>query len=357
MGQSKDTTTRKGKPALKEYERYQIEILLKQGKKPTEIGKLMDRDRRTIEREIVRGTVEQRDSEWRTHRVYCADAGQRVAEERQANKGRPLKIGKDHALAAYLERKIRLEKYAPEAALAERARTGEGGYTRLCVKTVYNYIDRGMFAGLSNKDLPVKKGKTKRPYRPVKRAALNNLRGRSIQERPAAVETRATYGHWEMDCVVGKGKACLLVLTERATRQEVLFKMPEKTQAQVVRCLDRLERRYGKRFSALFCTITMDNGSEFLDMASLERSCLKKGAKRTTCYYAHPYCAWERGSNEVNNRLIRRFVPKGTEIANLTKRDVARIEHWMNHYPRRLFHGKSAAEIVSAFLDPLAWAT
>lgn len=357
MGQQENSTKKQGKPALQEKERYQIEILAKEGKKAQDIATLLGRDRRTIERELVRGTVEQVDSEWRTHRVYCADVGQRVAEERQVNKGRPLKIGKDHALAAYLEVKIGREKYSPEAALQALKRTGKGQYTSLCFKTVYNYIDQGLFLNLSNKDLPVKKDAKKRAYRPVRRVALNNLSGRSIQDRPTHVEAREDYGHWEMDCVVGKGRACLLVLTERSCRRELIFKLREKTQAQVVRCIDHLERKHGKRFSQLFQSITMDNGSEFLDMQSLERSCLRKGKKRTTCYYAHPYCAWERGSNEVNNRLIRRFIPKGTDIAKISRREVARIEHWMNHYPRRQFGFRSAMEVEAALLHHSTWAT
>ena len=80
----------------------------------------------------------------------------------------------------------------------------------------------------------------------------------------------------------------------------------------------------------------------------LEASCLKAGAKRTTCYYAHPYSAWERGSNEVSNKLIRRFVPKGTNIDRLTKTDIRRIEHWMNNYPRRMFGYKTANDIMAA---------
>lgn len=349
MSQEKDTTKKKRKPALKERERYQIEILCKEGKRAKEIAELLGRHRRTIERELRRGTVEQMDSQWRMWQVYYADVGQRIATDRQSNKGRTLKIGRDHRLAERLEELIGERRYSPEAALA--VVRGEGASTSLCVKTVYNYIDQGVFLRLSNKDLPVKKDAKKRSYHPLRRVALNNTKGRSIEERPATVGKRETYGHWEMDCVVGKGKACLLVLTERASRQEIIFKLREKTQAQVIRCVDRLERKYGERFSQIFSSITMDNGSEFLDMASLERSCLRKGKRRTICYYAHPYCAWERGSNEVNNRLIRRFVPKGSDIAKLTAKDIKRIELWMNFYPRRQFGFQSAMDVVSA-LNP-----
>jgi IS30 family transposase len=81
-----------------------------------------------------------------------------------------------------------------------------------------------------------------------------------------------------MDCVVsgkGKGKAALLVLTERKFRKEIIRKMPEKTQKSVKKTLDRLEREYGARFSEVFKTITVDNGSEFLNSVELESSIRK----------------------------------------------------------------------------------
>jgi IS30 family transposase len=92
----------------------------------------------------------------------------------------------------------------------------------------------------------------------------------------------------------------------------------------------------------------MDDGSEFLDAESLERSCLKPGEKRTTCYYVHPYNAYERGSNENANKLTRRFVPKGMDIGKLKESDLKRIERWMNNYPRRMFGYKSANDMKNA---------
>ena len=199
--------------------------------------------------------------------------------------------------------------------------------TQICTKTVYNYIDKNVFLNITNKDLSVKKDGKKRIQRITRAVALNNLNGRSIEERPQSIESRKEPGHWEMDCVVGKGKACLLVMTERTKRQELIFKLKAKKQENVKEVIDQLERKYKNQFREKFKTITMDNGSEFLDQEALEASCLKAGEKLTTCYYAHPYSAWERGSNEVANKLIRRFVPKGTNINKLTKAEIRRIEH------------------------------
>jgi transposase, IS30 family len=348
MGQEQNST-RAGKwKQLSERERYQIEILLQSGLSPIEIGGRIGRDRRTIEREITRGSVVQRDTYLRDRLRYCADAGQRIHSERAANKGRPLKIGYDHRLAEYIEKKIGQEKYSPDAVIGEIRAKGLRFEVGICTKTLYSYIDKEIFLNISNKDLQVKKSGKKRGYQEVRKVALNNLRGRSIDERPESVETREGTGHWEMDCVVGKGKACLLVMTERKSRKELIFKLGAKNQEYVKEVIDRLERKYKGRFGEVFKSITMDNGGEFLNSEALETSSIKPGENRTTCYYAHPYSAWERGSNEVSNKLIRRFVPKGTNIGSLTKTDIRRVEHWMNNYPRRLFGYKSANEIFAA---------
>ena len=358
MGQEQSNIKGKKWEQLREQERYKIEALLKAKKRPKEIAEQLKRDRRTIEREIERGSVIQRREnpyvsrnpkvpEYIDEMVYCADVGQRKHEEKAANKGRGLKIGHDHALVTYLEEKIGKERYSPDAAIGEIKAKGLKFSVSICTKTVYNYLDKEIFLGISNKDLPIKRDGKKRKYRKTRKIALNNIKGRSIEERPEAVEDRAEYGHWEMDCVVGKGRACLLVLTERKSRQQLIFRMPSKTQRCVHDVMDRLERHHKGKFKRIFQSITMDNGCEFLDMNGLEESILRLGTKRTTCYYAHPYSAWERGSNENANRLIRRFIPKGADIGKYTLAEIKRIEHWMNHYPRRMFGYKTANDMVA----------
>ena len=348
MGQKQHSKKARKWEQLSEKERYQIEILLKEKRTAQQIGRRLGRDRRTIEREIVRGSVVQLDSELREHIKYCADAGQRIHNERGSNKGRPLKIGHDYKLAAYIETKIREERYSPDAVIGEMKTKGIRFKTEICTKTVYNYIDKNVFLNITNKDLPVKKDGKKRKYRATRTVALNNLKGRSIEERPGSIGSREDRGHWEMDCVVGKGKSCLLVMTERISRKELIFKLKAKKQEHVITVLDQLERRYKGRFGELFKSITMDNGCEFLNHEALEASIMRVGQKRTTCYYAHPYSAWERGSNEAANKLIRRFVPKGTNINHLTKADIRRVEYWMNNYPRRIFGYRTADEIFAA---------
>ena len=114
--------------------------------------------------------------------------------------------------------------------------------------------------------------KHKKHYRKV--IAKRPPKGTSIEKRPVEILKRDTFGHWEMDCVVGKQhtRNVLLVLTERLTRYEIVMRMPNRKAETVVDYLDKLERKHGKRFLKMFKSITIDNGSEFADcMAADER--------------------------------------------------------------------------------------
>ena len=348
MSQYNNTLNSRRNKHLTERERYKIELLLKEGMTALAIAKRLGRHKRTIEREIRRGTVRLLNSDLSYREEYCADAAQRIYDENANNKGPGLKIGKDHKLAKYIEENIIKEKYSPDAVIGGIKAKGLKFETTICTKTLYNYIDQGVFANITNKDLPVKKNGKKGMYRKV-RIAHKNLKGTSIEERPAEVEKREEYGHWEMDCVEGKkgiSKATLLVLSERKRREQIIYKMPDQTQESVIRILDTLERKHGKHFKEKFKTITVDNGSEFLNFKDMERSIKKPGKQRTKIYYAHPYSSWERGTNENSNKLIRRFIPKGTDIGKISKRKIKYIEKWMNNYPRRILGYKSPNDLT-----------
>lgn len=349
MSQRNYTVENKKNKHLTEKERYTIEILLKEKLKASEIAKRLGKHQRTIEREITKGKIRLLNSNLSYREEYCADRGQAVYQANGANKGCNLKIGKDHQLVQHIEKLIVRRKYSPDAVMGEIKAKGLKFKTSICTKTLYNYIDKGIFTNISNQDLPVKKDKKKGIYRKVK-IAHKNLKGTSIEERPIEIEQREEYGHWEMDCVVGprKGKgAVLLVLSERCSREEIICKMPGKTQEAVKAALDKLEVKYGEHFRRKFKTITVDNGSEFLNFRQIEQSKLAADESRVKVYYAHPYSSWERGTNENINKMIRRFIPKGTDIGIITEARIRRIEQWINNYPRRIFGYQSANEIAS----------
>jgi IS30 family transposase len=249
----------------------------------------------------------------------------------------------------HIESKIIDEKYSPAAALMDIAQRGLKFQVTICATTLYSYIDKGIFLKLTNKNLPVKATRAK-TYNRVRRA--HAPKGDSIEQRPEEVDDRTTFGHWEMDTVKGKRdtKKVLLVLTERLTRQEVKMAMANNEAESVVKALNKLERRYGKMFSKVFLSITVDNGSEFANCDGMEKSCLRKGV-RTKIYYCHPYSSWERGSNENQNRLIRRWIPKGAPIENYTDDEIEFIENWINNYPRAIFKGRSSAALYAEHIS------
>ena len=196
------------------------------------------------------------------------------------------------------------------------------------------------------------KGKSKsKKYRKVTQARPQ--RGESIEKRPEEIQSRESFGHWEMDSVLpGKGgKKTLLVLTERRTRAELIRLLEDHTAESVVKALNRIERKIGsEKFSKIFKSITIDNGPEFSDCDGMEKSCIKAG-NRTKVYYCHPYSAYERGSNENQNKMIRRHYPKGTNFDNLTAKDIKKLESWINNYPREMFNFYSSADLLEACLN------
>lgn len=126
-----------------------------------------------------------------------------------------------------------------------------------------------------------------------------------------------------MDLVVGaKGtKGAVLTLTDRQTRLEICRKLPDKKAASVRAALDQIEKDMGeRRFRDTFRSITTDNGSEFLEYEQLTKSVFQ--GKRFEVYYCHSYSAWEKGSNENANRLLRRFFPKGTDFSKVTDQEI-----------------------------------
>lgn len=340
---------------LSQNDRIKMETMLNSGHKVAEVAEYLHVHRSTIYREIKRGEYTHRNSDYTEEIRYSSDLGQKNHDWNAQGKGRNIKIGNDRPLAEYIEGKIIEDKYSPEAALAAAAESGIEFTTSISVRTLYRYIDKGIFLKLTNKDLPVK-GKRKKHNKKVK-VQKRASAGESIENRPDEVKDREIFGHWEMDTVKGKQgvtKSCMLVLTERKTRDEIIVKLPDQKAASVVEAIDRLERKWGDMFTKVFRSITVDNGVEFSDYEGLERSVLHEGEKRTFAFYCHPYSSWERGSNENNNRLIRRHIPKGEDFDEKQDRDIEYIENWINNYPRGIFGFKTSAQLFEEEIKKLA---
>lgn len=331
-------------------DRLTIEKMLRQGYSKPQIARYLGVHHSTVYDECKRGAVELIDSELRTYTGYSPEVAEAYHKERVKNMEKGLKIGSDHALANWLVETIS-SGYSPSAACSMMGKTPETTFScTLCRQTVYKYIDNGDLWPLTNKMLRYK-GTRKRNYHHVQRAA-RAPRGDSIERRPGHIDSREEIGHWEMDSVEGakSTEKALLVLTERATRNEIIIPMRRQTAACVVRALDGLERQYGmRRFKQIFKTITVDNGSEFSDCKGMERSCTGQG-ERTHMYYCHPRSPGERGSNEKQNQLIRWHFPKGTDFRKVSNKKVRQAQEWINNYPRLILGWHTSAELFQQFL-------
>lgn len=334
---------------ITERERYQIEALYRKGCPVKEIAVQLGRCKATIYNELKRGMTTLIKSDLTEYETYCADVAQNKAVYNATNKGRDLKIGNDYEYANFVTEYIRDKKYSPYAVIQHIKNNNLKFKTEISSKnTLYNYIRMGLFEGVTMESLPCPR-KTQGRGIVARRVALNNAVCKSIEERDKEILKREEVGHWEMDTVVsGKGgKGALLVLTERATRYEEIFKISAKSQESVRACIDQIETSIGlEGFQQKYKTITCDNGVEFLDSDGIEKS-VDGTSSRTSLYFCHPYCSSERGSNENLNRMIRRFIPKGSDISSYTDECIEAIQTWMNNYPRKIHGGRTALELYS----------
>ena len=150
---------------------------------------------------------------------------------------------------------------------------------------------------------------------------------RMISERPAIVEARSRIGDWEADTILGalSDSHGLLSLVERKTGYLVLGKLRARTTAEVNRRAIPLIHRPPHPVQ----TVTSDNGTEFHDDAALE------AATQAAFYFATPHHAWERGTNENTNGLVRQYLPKRTRMADLTQQDGDVLARQLNQRPRK----------------------
>ena len=327
---------------LTEKDRYFIEKALKQKQSVNEIAIALGKHRATIYREIKRGLREHRKSlDWSIEKVYCSDSAQEDYQKKKKKTGRKPKLKHDDEFLKYVSYMLQAKRYSLEA-ICYRAKN-----KKVCLKTLYNYIHKGYMKDVTIYHLPYVSHKKKKKIKVVKRKFE---RGRSIELRPKHIEERTEYGHWEMDTVYSarSDKSCLLVLSERMTREEIIIKCKDRTVNSIIKAINRYEKKIGApAFRNKFKTITCDNGAEFSDWNAIEKSYLNKG-KRTTVYFCHPYCSAERGTNENINRMIRRWIPKGDDIGLYSVSEIQDIQDWINNYPRGLFKGLSTNEYKNA---------
>ena len=340
MNQCKYSTNKKEWTTLSLEERKLIEKYLRQGFSVNKIAQAIGRHRSTIYRELKKGSVLQtvatkgynkHAQPYEEKLMYFYDVGQKVAEDGKLRKGNKYKMFQDTKLIEYIEDGILNQGRSPDNIVGRLKETENIYKVIVCTKTIYNYIDKGLLK-VKNIDLLLK---CRIRQKEKKEKAYKRQLGRSIEERPLEIEERTEFGHFEGDSIIGKdGKSSILTLTERKTRMGFILKVPNKRADTTVRAIKRIIRN---RLKPIMKSITFDNGSEFASCSKLEDEIIR-------IYFAHPYSAYERGTNENYNGIVRRFIPKGKDLSIFKQADLDRIADRINDLPRKILGYKTPKE-------------
>lgn len=164
----------------------------------------------------------------------------------------------------------------------------------------------------------------------------SRLLGLSIEDRPAEVATRKEFGHFEIDTIVGKRdgqESVIMTLIERQSRFQIIRLIDSRDADSVAYAMHGVLAEYG----SIIKSITADNGPEFTTLSQVLASV-------APVYFTHPYTSSERGTNEVHNRMIRRYFPKGESLDAVSPADVAKTADKLNNMPRRQLNYRSPAE-------------
>ena len=304
-------------------ERIAIKHLLAKGVSIRQIARELGRSASSVSREIRRNSGEP-NAYGDSYTVGRAEKFRRERASKAHNVVRfPLEV------IQIIERRIR-ETWSPEQIAAFYK--GQGFP---CFKTIYKWIGEGAVIG-GDRRLLRRKGKGGW-YET--RGKFN--RGKSIRKRDKKVYKRADYGHWELDTVVsgrGKSKACLVTLVERKSRFYKAIKSPNR-HADVVA---NLVIGYLKGFPPeLVKTITTDNGAEFADWERIEA---ELGCQ---VYFCDAFCAWQKGSNENSNGLLREFFPKGYDLGRYNQKYIDKKVGLINNRPRKCNNWISASKLMA----------
>jgi transposase, IS30 family len=312
---------------LSAYERDKIAVLKAEGVSISEIAKQLGRNKSTISREIRRNSATGR----RT--AYYAQSAQQRAGQRWLNTHQKDRIS-NPLVRAYVDEKIR-EKLSPEL-IAGRIGIDHPGLS-ISHETVYQYIyakARYLIPFLvRGRWVRAKRGHSRKHRKP-------HIPNRTdISCRPEAVSARKEPGHWESDAMVSRqSKEALNALVERTSRLTLLTKLPRNTSGHTSKAITK---RLMKFDSALRKSITYDNGSENVEHEKVN------AALGTDSYFCAPYRSWEKGTVENTIGLVRRWLPKKTDLQYVPDDKIVEIENWLNNRPRKCLGFKTPLEVFN----------
>jgi transposase, IS30 family len=312
---------------LTSEERYRLSACRAQGLNQAQIARQLGRHRSTIGREVKRNSS-RADGNYRPSKAIERTNGRRSRSRRNQR----FTLEELHRVEALLR-----QQWSPEQ-VAGFLRKEQ--LLRISHETIYRHVwhDRRCGGTLHQHMRGARKRRFRKRYRSYD--SRGRLAGkRHISERPAQVFGRRQIGHWEIDTVMGHGNQhCIVSLVERKTGYVLIGKLKARTAQQLNQRTIRLAKRHAEHFR----TITADNGTEFHSYPAIER------ALGLQFYFTTPHHAWERGTNENTNGLIRQYLPKRTSMASLTQHDCNVIAHKLNTRPRKRLDFRTPEECFYA---------
>ncbi|PNZ13305.1 IS30 family transposase [Staphylococcus simiae] len=298
-------------------ERASIEILIKENYSLRAIARRLNRSVSTISREVNRN---------KNNDTYDASYAQNTYKSKKRNCGRHTKL--NIKLKDKIIHHLKLH-WSPEQIV------GRLLHNQVCFKTIYRWINSEM---LNFDALPYLRQKGKRQLPRETRGRFNI--GKLITQRPKEVRKRGTFGHWEADTVVssrGKSKGCIATFAERKSRYYYCCLIPDRSSKSMEYAMKELISVFPNESIK---TITVDRGKEFSCYKSIEEQF------GIDIYFADPYSAWQRGTNENSNGLLREFFPKKTDLAKVTQEELDYALGAINHRPRKCLNWNSPYEIL-----------
>src|SRR3989344_814063 len=305
----------KGKSHITAFERDQIGVLLASGIDKNEIARRLGRSRSSISYEISHNS---RGGDYQPILANYLSRERNLASQRKH-------ALKDPGLYGYVIDKLRCG-WSPEQ-IAGRLKKHNHGVTVISYETIYRYIYSSKGRRESLREYLVRSHKKRLPKHSRKaynRGIANRV---NISLRPEEINTRQTFGHWEADVVEGRFRSGgIQTLLERKTRYYQAKLLPDIDSEYGVRAQGYMLSKFPK----VACqSVTFDNGRENYNHEKLQR---ELGIKT---YFCDPYSAWQKGANENHNGILRRYIPKKTDLAKVFQWELDLIIEEINNKPRK----------------------
>jgi IS30 family transposase len=315
------------------WEREKIQELLWQKKSIRSIAEVLRRSPSSVVREINKNIP--------LHYQYTPRLANERALKKRRCRGRKLRLKSffirryviDHLKMGYSPEQIsgRLTLEYPKQNISHEA------IYQYIYNQVYRYGDGYMRPGYHDLRIYLKRRHRRREKNGMRKGQrIFKHKGISIELRPKEVEKRKTIGHREGDSVISrKSKVGLNTLVERKTGLVLISKIRDGT-------CNETSSAVIKRLQYLPCkTLTTDNGTENFAFEKIQNRL------KISCYFAHPYCSGERGTNENTNGLIRWYFPKGTDFATIPNEAIQAVESTLNNRPRKRLGWKTPLEVFN----------